>query len=62
MPIYDYEGDKNDTILISLTNYLKMFLHEPDVRTKINKDFEITKMLEEKGNLNDLQLWCKALS
>jgi TFIIF-interacting CTD phosphatase-like protein len=39
IPIYDYEGDKNDCLLVSLTAYLKQFLKIPDGRTKINADF-----------------------
>lgn len=39
IPIYDYEGDKNDSILINLTAYLKSFQQIDDVRVKINKDF-----------------------
>mmetsp|Transcript_7543 Transcript_7543/g.5720 ORF Transcript_7543/g.5720 Transcript_7543/m.5720 type:complete len:111 (+) Transcript_7543:254-586(+) len=47
IPIYDYEGDKSDDILLSLTLYLKSFLKQPDIRLKINEDFEIQTILEK---------------
>lgn len=36
IPIYDYTGDKNDEVLLSLTTYLKSFLDVSDVRQKID--------------------------
>lgn len=48
IPIYDYLGDKSDNIFPSLCEYLKAFLDIEDVRTKIDKDFKIKKLLEEK--------------
>eukprot|EP00347_Sterkiella_histriomuscorum_P006657 403351931 len=56
IPIYDYEGDKTDNILINLTAYLKQFLHIEDVREKVNKDFQIMKILEEKGALDKIDI------
>lgn len=56
IPIYDYEGDKNDSILLNLTAYLKSFQQTEDVRVKINKDFQIMKMLEENGVLDKIDL------
>ncbi|CDW88199.1 nli interacting factor-like phosphatase family protein [Stylonychia lemnae] len=50
IPIYDYTGDKNDEVLLSLTEYLKQFLHVDDVRQKIDKDFRIKELLEEKAD------------
>lgn len=32
IPIYDYTGDKNDEVLLSLTEYLKTFIDVVDVR------------------------------
>lgn len=32
IPIYDYTGDKNDEVLLSLTEYLKTFIDVGDVR------------------------------
>jgi len=51
IPIYDYTGDKNDEVLLSLTKYLKTFIDVVDVRTKIDKDFRIKELLEEKADL-----------
>ena len=51
IPIYDYEGDKEDTALLALTPYLRSFLAVADGRDKINTDFEIMKILEEKKPL-----------
>jgi hypothetical protein len=52
VPIFDYEGDKADEILLNLTIYLKEFLNVPDVRDKINSDFDIMKTLQEKGPIS----------
>eukprot|EP00347_Sterkiella_histriomuscorum_P003489 403364102 len=51
IPIYDYTGDKNDEVLLSLTEYLKSFLDVDDVRTKIDRDFKIRELLEEKADI-----------
>lgn len=51
IPIYDYTGDKKDEVLLSLTEYLKSFLNVIDVRQKIDKDFKIKEILEEKADL-----------
>ena len=51
IPIYDYTGDKSDEVLISLTAYLKKFRDVTDVRQKIDRDFQIKKLLEEKADL-----------
>ena len=51
IPIYDYTGDKSDEVLISLTAYLKQFRDVTDVRQKIDRDFQIKKLLEEKADL-----------
>ena len=32
IPIYDYTGDKNDEVLLTLTEYLKTFIDVVDVR------------------------------
>ena len=56
IPIYDYEGDKSDTALLALTNYLKGFLGVADVREKINADFQIMTIIEERGVLNKIEL------
>jgi TFIIF-interacting CTD phosphatase-like protein len=50
IPIYDYTGDPADQVLLSLTHYLMSFLDVPDVRTKIDKDFRIKELLEEKAD------------
>jgi hypothetical protein len=39
-------GDKNDEVLLSLTEYLKTFLHVVDVRDKIDKDFQVKELVE----------------
>jgi len=57
IPIYDFEGDKQDSILVNLTAYLKTFLDEEDVRVKINEDFQIMRILEERGTLGKIELW-----
>lgn len=51
IPIYDYTGDKNDDVLLSLTEYLKSFQNVDDVRKKIDKDFSIKELLEEKADM-----------
>ena len=51
IPIYDYTGDKNDQVLLSLTEYLKQFLDVADVRTKIDADFKIKELIEEKADI-----------
>ncbi|CDW90362.1 nli interacting factor-like phosphatase family protein [Stylonychia lemnae] len=56
IPIYDYEGDKTDNVLINLTAYLRQFKSTDDVRIKINKDFQIMHFLEEKGVLDQVDL------
>lgn len=51
IPIYDYTGEKNDDVLLSLTEYLKTFINVYDVREKIDKDFRIKELLEEKADM-----------
>ena len=49
LPIYDYTGDKNDKILPALSDYLVNYiLPVADVRPKIDKDFKIKKLIEQK--------------
>jgi hypothetical protein len=49
IPIFDYNGDKNDDVLPSLTEYLKSFLTENDIRVKIDRDFKIRELLSNKA-------------
>jgi hypothetical protein len=51
IPIYDYTGEKNDEVLLTLTDYLKTFINVYDVREKIDKDFRIKELLEEKADM-----------
>jgi hypothetical protein len=51
IPIYDYTGDKNDEVLLHLTEYLKTFLHVHDVRQKIERDFKIKEFVEERADV-----------
>ncbi len=48
IPIYEYTGDKTDTMLLLLTDYLMQFLDCEDSRVKIDKDFKIKKLIDEK--------------
>jgi hypothetical protein len=49
LPIHDYTGDKNDKILPALSEYLiNHILPVADVRPKIDKDFKIKKLIEQK--------------
>ena len=49
IPIYDYTGDKSDNILPILTEYLINQIYPVnDVRERIDKDFQIKKLIEEK--------------
>ncbi len=49
IPIHDYVGDKSDQVLLTLTEYLKSFKHVEDNRVKINNDFKIRELLDEKA-------------
>ena len=49
IPIYDYLGNKHDQILMLLTQYLLQFKEIDDVRDKIEEDFKIKELLEEKA-------------
>ena len=49
IPIYDYTGDKSDNILPILSEYLLNHIYPvADVRAKIDKDFQIKQLIEEK--------------
>lgn len=48
IPIYEYTGDKSDTMFLLLTDYLMGFLEVEDSRTKIDKDFKIKKLIDER--------------
>ncbi|CDW85606.1 nli interacting factor-like phosphatase family protein [Stylonychia lemnae] len=47
IPIYEYTGDKRDTQLPILTDYLLQFADASDNRGKIDKDFKIKKLIDE---------------
>ena len=49
IPIYDYTGDKSDKVLPLLAEYLMhQVMPAPDVRAKIDHDFKIKKLIEQK--------------
>ena len=48
IPIYDYTGDKNDSVLPFLADYLMEFMDAADVREKIDVDFKIKKLIDQK--------------
>lgn len=48
IPIYEYTGDKSDTMLPLLTDYLMQFMDCDDSRVKIDKDFKVKKLIDEK--------------
>jgi TFIIF-interacting CTD phosphatase-like protein len=45
IPIKDYEGDKSDTELKSITPYLMALYRTQDVRSKIKLDFKLEKLV-----------------
>ena len=47
IPIYEYTGDKTDTMFPLLTEYLMQFRECEDMRAKIDKDFKIKKLIDE---------------
>jgi TFIIF-interacting CTD phosphatase-like protein len=47
IPIYEYTGDKRDTMFPILTDYLLQFADVSDNRAKIDKDFKIKKLIDE---------------
>ena len=47
IPIYEYTGDKRDTMLPILTDYLLKFRDVDDNRSKVDQDFKIKKLIDE---------------
>eukprot|EP00347_Sterkiella_histriomuscorum_P007194 403349905 len=53
LPIKEFHGDKNDTVLMSLTKYLMSFKDVHDVRDKISTDFDLASLVEGKIGTNN---------
>ncbi|CDW83768.1 nli interacting factor-like phosphatase family protein [Stylonychia lemnae] len=54
IPIKEFQGDKSDQVLKSLTQYLLSFKDIKDVRKKIHKDFDLISLIENKTSQDSL--------
>jgi hypothetical protein len=52
IPIKDYEGDKNDRVLMTLSAYLQSFMSISDIRQKIKADFKLEKYITDRTKLH----------